>query len=157
MLWMQNDEKAYQRICLLGNTYAIRVQPLAWPQSHQPFESVAVALDNILCQSPLLLQQNRGLPWVLGRTLRRMLFWLHPISHSHSSHLSPPGVLLIHVNLFRSFTTSSLPASSVFYEQQTLFPSLSSWGLRDEFLFWAKKKKLIGMYLFFTSTVILNV
>ena len=148
MFWMQNDEKVYQRICLPGNTCAIRVQPLSWPQSHQPFESVAVALDNFLCQSPLQLQQNRGLPWVLGRTIR-MLFWLRPISYSHSSHLPPLDLLLLHV--IYSKASQRVPYQPLLYFMNNKLCFLLSPPEGSEMNFYSepkKNKKLIGMYLF---------
>ena len=157
MLWTQNEEKVYQWICLLRNTCAIRVHPLSWPQSHQPFESVAVALDNFLCQSPLQLQQNRGLPWVLGRTVRRMPFGSTPshIPTTPTCHPGSPPHSCQSIPKLRNASPTSF--FCILWTTNSLSFPLLLRAQKRIFILSQKKKNLIGMYLFFTSKVILNV
>lgn len=122
-------------------------------QRHRPLESVAVALDNFLCQSPLQLQQNGGLFSVPGRTVKSVFrahcsFGSRRISHPPPPTRHLPGLLHVPGNLFGSLEMSPPPASFIFYEQQILSPPPLLLGTQRRILT-LTQEKLMGIYLFF--------
>ena len=78
-----------------------------------------------------------------------MLFWLRPISYSHSSHLPPLDLLLLHV--IYSKASQRVPYQPLLYFMNNKLCFLLSPPEGSEMNFYSepkKNKKLIGMYLF---------